>query len=343
MDELIVRALQGHASPAEEERLAMWRRQATENEQHYRELSALWMATAAALPSQPVSEHPTADAVIARAQVPALSSPLASHSVSQRPARTSLSVRADQSRFKLRAAVLAAACIVAGFGLATVANLATSAEPLLAHGEITTGAGEMTTISLGDGSSIRLGPRSRIRLSMEGETRVAYLEGRAFFGVQSDGSRRFIVRTRFGEAVVLGTRFEVRSNAEEFRVLVVEGRVRVKAAGSAAELEPGQMSRSPHGGQLISSRVDDVFAHLDWMGNALVFQATSLPEVIQEIEHRYGMPVALADPDLAEMTITATFTDQPLQDVVRVVCETLQAQCVITNKSVTIGSTALGK
>lgn len=136
---------------------------------------------------------------------------------------------------------------------------------------------------------------------------------------------------------MLGTRFEVRSEEEEFRVLVVDGRVRVAAAQASALLSPGDLSRSRAGQGLSTSRVADVYGELDWMGNALVFQGTPLETVLDEIERRYGVPVILQDPELARVPLTVTFTDQDVEQVILVVCETLRVRCSVENDRVRIG------
>ena len=223
-----------------------------------------------------------------------------------------------------------------GFGIGAL-NGEEEGPALLSGSEIVTGAGEMTTLTLGDGSSIRLGPQSKLRLSEVEDRRVAWLEGRAFFGIQADSTRPFVVRTAGGDAQVLGTRFEVRTE-EEFRVLVVDGNVAVSAGGAELRLSEGEMSRSVDGNRPSTERVEDVYAHLDWLGNAIVFQATPLERALREIERRHGVLVELRDPALADMTVTATFTGRPVDQVIFVLCEIMNTTCEIEGDTVRIGS-----
>ena len=210
--------------------------------------------------------------------------------------------------------------------------------PALLQGEITTGAGELTTVTLADGTGIRIGPSSRLRLRTEGGTVVAELEGRAFFAVRTDSARAFVVKTAAGDAIVRGTRFEVRSEREEFRVLVVEGRVRVATADSSVELGEARLGRLAPDSGLAASRVEDVYAHLAWMGNALVFQNTPLPRALDEIERRLGVDVVLEDAELEDVTVTATFTDQTVDEVILVLCGMLGAECLIDGRRAVIAA-----
>ena len=229
----------------------------------------------------------------------------------------------------LKVAALGLLFIPLGFGLGWFAGGGDRVASVVPENEIITGDGEMATIAMQDGSSIRLGPRSRLRLREDGEARMAWLDGRAFFGIAPNSSRPFIVRTQHGEATVLGTRFEVRNEDVEFRVLVVEGSVQVSSGGEDARLEAGEMSRARSGEAPGVSAVEDVYAELGWMGNALVFQSTPLPSAIREIELRYGVTVLLLTPSLADLSITATLTNLQVHDVAMIVCEIIGAQCFI--------------
>jgi ferric-dicitrate binding protein FerR (iron transport regulator) len=59
--------------------------------------------------------------------------------------------------------------------------------------------------------------------------------------------------------------------------------------------------------------------------------------VAREIERVYSIPVTIADSALGAETITATFTDRPVQEVVNVVCSVLSATCDVRDGKVRIG------
>jgi transmembrane sensor len=169
-----------------------------------------------------------------------------------------------------------------------------------------------------------------------------WLEGRAFFGVEPDPSRTFTVRTQYGDAIALGTRFEVRTDEEEFRVLVVQGNVRVSSSGRSVELGEGLVSRTAQGAPPATSSVEDVDAELNWIGQTLVFRATPLSRVISEIEHRYGVTVELEVDGMRDLTVTAAFTDQPVESVLFVVCEIVGAGCTVEDGRFRIGDRSRG-
>jgi transmembrane sensor len=344
MDQLVIRSLQGRATSHEEAQLQEWRQEEPENEHRYCMLEQLWSLTGAARPKADAGRIPDPDMLIQKAETwldgrsraggrlitGASPEEAGRHPELPAPWRTPKVVTT------LKAAALAAAFIPVGFGLAHLIGPAAPIPGPLADSAITTGFGEMTTIELTDGTSIRLGPQSRLRLTRGSQGRIAHLDGRGFFGVQSNPGETFTVQTRHGSVFVLGTRLEVRSEAEEFRVLVVDGSVRVAVGEASTDLAAGEMSQSLNGGPAAVFAVDDVYAHLDWMGNAMVFQATPLKSVISEIERRHGVEVVLESPGFAEFTVTAAFTGQEVGEVVAVICQIISARCSFENGRVHI-------
>ena len=163
-----------------------------------------------------------------------------------------------------------------------------------------------------------------------------WLDGQAFFAVAREDARRFVVRTRAGDATVLGTRFDVRVEEDGMQVFVVEGRVAHQAGGHEVQVEAMEVSRTTGGGIPSVEPIDDPEALLSWLGEFLVFQTTPMREVARELERRYGVPVRLADPAVAERTVTAWFTNESLEHVLLIVCRAADARCQIGENTISI-------
>ena len=331
-DDLILRWLQGRASPGEARGLEQWRRADPANERRFSALEELWRITWVLDAPHDPRARPDPDDLITRADCER-------RAELKGPAREKPGPSVRWGRHLAKVAIAAG---IAAVGLGVGGLIATwrGDEAPLAANVITTGTGELTTVSLVDGTNIRVGPLSTLRFAQEGKDRVAYLEGKAFFGVHSDRGRRFRVRTAEGEAVVFGTRFEVSSENDELRVLVVDGTVRVSSGGAEADIRKGEMSRSRLGHPPSKRKVSDIYSYLDWMGNAVVFQNTPLKEAIQEIERRYHLDVRLDDPKLADLGITMTLNEEDEKDVILVLCEVVDAHCSIDGNRVLIAGKA---
>lgn len=351
MDDLILRALSGEASAAERERLANWRAESPENDLEFERWRKLWELSGRGAPAV-TGESPPAEELIRRGEA-LRASPMWTTDApdTSRPAADVFAVgggvkepragpagrRPQGTNWMRWAAILAALLIPAALavGLARGGSdgpwagdgpaTADTSAPVM---QVATASNEVTTINLSDGSGIRVGPGSRIEITEDPDRITVHLEGRAFFGVPPDGSRRFVVTTPLGEAAVLGTRFEVRSEDEEFRVLVVEGAVQVSAGESETQLQAGEMGRSIQGSAPTTSAVDDVAAQLDWLGNAFFFQATPLPTALREVEERFDVTIRLAAPALADQTVTASFVDQDAKEILAVLCAIVGAHCL---------------
>lgn len=159
-----------------------------------------------------------------------------------------------------------------------------------------TGVGEQRTITLSDGSEVTLNTDSAIELAYQGhERRVRLLKGEAYFAVNKNPARPFIVDS--GEIVtrVLGTRFFVRNGEMKDTVTVVEGRVEV---GGLTHQQKAVLTR----GERVSGTKTGVTGVVQapeqsgaWLDQHLVFQNTPLPDVIAELDRYLPGSVFLAD------------------------------------------------
>src|SRR6185295_14806081 len=107
--------------------------------------------------------------------------------------------------------------------------------------EVVTGATELATVQLGEGSVVRLAPSSRLRV-LAGRERAVHLEGRAFFAIERMPQHPLRVHTAAGDARVLGTRFELASNANQLELRVVEGKVALSTQRERVEVAAGEQS-----------------------------------------------------------------------------------------------------
>jgi ferric-dicitrate binding protein FerR (iron transport regulator) len=110
-------------------------------------------------------------------------------------------------------------------------------------------------------------------------------------------------------------------------LVVVEGRVALVAEGQRVELAQGTMSTIANGSAPAEPRLANVWDLLDWSGGLLIFQATPLPQVLDEVSVHFNVSVELRDTVLANRSVTAWFGDEPLDDVVTTVCQVVGASC----------------
>lgn len=157
-------------------------------------------------------------------------------------------------------------------------------------------AGEMRTVALADGSSATLSSGSAIdvRLGYR-DRRIGLRRGEAFFSVAHDTRRPFLVIAGGRRAVAVGTRFAVRRDPDETRIVVTEGVVRLEALaprdGSpvpSALLTAGSIATA-HGSNVLvrAGSMADAERILSWRSGYLTFHDTSLETAVAEF-NRYG-------------------------------------------------------
>ena len=205
----------------------------------------------------------------------------------------------------------------------------------LAQAAFATGPTERVTITLGDGTVVRLAPESRLRVVPRPKERALWLEGRAYFAVAKH-SYPFVVRTDAGHALAKGTRFDLRAQGDELELVVVEGRVDLAGGSKRVEVAAGEFGKIKGQDTLLVSQLGDVASRLDWMGQFLAFQNTPLSEAAVEISRQYDRTVRVSDSALAIETVSGSFTNESFEDVVKVICRAVEANCVIDPAGVTI-------
>lgn len=313
MEDLIARVLSGEASEIEQRLLERWRRESPENEHSYRDFVEVWRLSSATEFQGVISSPPSVESIIAEAE----RRRNAIATVNRRPISRS-------GIWRWGAAVAAAAVLVLSLGVVVLKHNPTA--------EYATGLGETSTVTLGDGSVVRLGPDSRLQV-WEDHSRSVSLSGTAFFAVATDSTEPFVIRTDAGEAMVLGTRFELRANPDSLRLVVVEGLVALDAEGSRVEVGQGTMSRVLRGAEPETPRDANVWDLLEWSGGLLIFQSTPLSQVLDEVSTHFGIPVFVHDTTLASRTVTAWFEDETLEEVVNTVCQVVGATCSISERN----------
>jgi ferric-dicitrate binding protein FerR (iron transport regulator) len=308
IDEMIQRSLRGQLTEDESNWLAEWRRESLSNEQRYRQSVRLLEAMRKDV--APARSIPGVQAILSRERAPAIAT------------------RRSRTGAWLTAAGILVTVALSGYALRQRATLAPRDLPLADGVGYSTGPSEMATVQLSDGSVVRLAPNSKLQFVQHPSTREATLEGRAFFAVAKIPGRAFHVHTRFGEATVLGTKFELATESSELRLLVVSGRVGLAGTANQLEVHAGESSGVRDGTVAEPTRVPDPAKMSDWVGKFLAFQSTPMREVAREIQETYGIRVVIEDSVIANRTVIGTFTDRDARDVIDMVCSVVNAQCI---------------
>lgn len=178
-----------------------------------------------------------------------------------------------------------------------------------------TGTGETRNILLADGSSVHLTGETTIETAFDDTSRqVTLTRGAAYFDVQRDESRPFIVEADAARITVLGTEFEVWRGAGEVRVSVREGRVETAALDLDSEAVTGRrtlargqrlvVSDQGRLGEIMIIDPDDALALRD---GRFIYDDARLSTVIADINRFRRSKVRLESEAMAQQRVTAAF------------------------------------
>ncbi len=178
-----------------------------------------------------------------------------------------------------------------------------------------TGVGERRVVRLEDGSSIQLDTASAIKVRFTGATRdLKLVEGQALFDVAKDPDRPFRVQAGETRVDAVGTRFNVRRDGDQVRVILLQGRVNVLRAGAGDrhqwKLRPGELLavRADRPIREIAPQAADLESAESWTQGRLVFRETSLAVAIAEI-NRYSREKIRLDDGVDGRTVVSGVFD----------------------------------
>ena len=292
--EWLVRLSMARPSAADRAAFEAWRQADPRHAEAYARVERIW------------NEVPQADAL----RDPAL---LAEVTLGER-----LAARAQAL---MRPALAAGGVAVAAVVLAAV-FLGPGGEP-----DFATRIAEIRDVPLPDGSVITLGARSAIDVAFtEQERHVTLAAGQAFFAVERDASRPFIVTVGETRVRVVGTKFDVRRGEATVQVAVLEGVVEVSQesddgpADNAHEprrvLTAGQEVVASLAGALAPARQIKVAEPGAWRQGRLVYVNTALREVVADANRYSQARIEFADEAVGDLMISATFRAGEIDQVV---------------------------
>lgn len=155
-----------------------------------------------------------------------------------------------------------------------------------------TEVGQHQAVRLADGTRVELNTDSRLQTQLTGSARTMRLEkGEAYFDVVHDASRPFVVFAGNRKITDIGTKFSVRLDGDQVRVLVREGEVKVETLDGRAvapAVEAGHAVVVQGNGLLVTDRAPrEVTRELSWRSGVLVFDQETLAAAAEEF-NRYN-------------------------------------------------------
>jgi transmembrane sensor len=225
----------------------------------------------------------------------------------------------------------AAAILTVGVGTAWEQGWLTNhmETPAIAETRFASPPGRRATIRLADGSRVTLDSDSAVVARFSAKRReVELLRGQAYFEVAHDGARPFVVSAAGSSVTDLGTEFDVMIKPQGMRVVLVKGSVTVTDKDVRLTLLPGQgYDSAPATRGLL--RVDDMKQSLTWRAGYLEFRGETLADAVAEMNRHSRSRIVLADPSIANLSVTGRFEAGANDRFARVLAEIYGLQLTV--------------
>ena len=190
--------------------------------------------------------------------------------------------------------------------------------------------------NLSDGSRIALHGNSSMEvLSFNEVVREVKITGKAYFDIERDESRPFIIHTDNATVEVLGTSFVVDTYGGKTEVSVESGSVKLAKMNDGVNVrlgkgEVGLVSNNNKG--IIKRNINDL-NYLSWKTKVITFNGSTMAEVERVIEDVYGIEVSFEDSTFKNCKLTAKFNKKKAKDAIEIIARTFNVEYDYSNNT----------
>lgn len=177
-------------------------------------------------------------------------------------------------------------------------------------------------IQLKDGSVVYLNANAEFSypLTFDGSTREVELKkGEAFFEVERNPEKPFIIHAGKVSVTVLGTSFNTKVNEDSVEVIVSTGKVSVEGENGKAMLTPGKRAVYYLKQEKILSGENSDPNFLAWKSGLLVFNNTPVHVVLNKVAELYGVQIEYNVSDVAGRQLTGRYKTDNLEQLLQVI------------------------
>ena len=195
---------------------------------------------------------------------------------------------------------------------------------------------------LSDGTLVWLKPNSTLNFpeTFDDAERTVLLKGEALFEVAKDPRHPFVIKCGAFSARVLGTSFNIRTNDKTLELTVLTGKVELSSGDRANTLVVLPNQKVSYDGSALTDNIplEVPEKQLVIVGTEydMAFRNAPVKTILGKIEGKFGKQVNLVNSKLNDCLFTADFTDQSLDDTLRLLAGILGFEYTINASTVTI-------
>ncbi len=307
MEDLLVKYLLEEATSQEKQEVQQWLDADPENQRHFNQFKTIWEESARIFEKSKVDENTAWERFQQR---------VANAEQNQKGKTISLT---STGRSWMRAAALIIVLISASwFGYRQLLD------PTIF--EINSG-NDILAVTLPDESVVTLHKNTTLSYPsrFKGNSRKVTLVGEAFFDISPDDKKPFYIHANDATIRVVGTSFNVKTTSDSTEIIVATGLVEVTKEDNGILLHPNEKAVVRKDKLAPEKLVNTDKLYNFYHTRELVCDDTPLWRVTQALEEVYGLDIIVAD-QLKNLPLTATFNNEPIDNILQVIGETFQVQ-----------------
>ena len=195
--------------------------------------------------------------------------------------------------------------------------------------------GGIYEIELPDGSKVWLNSETSLKFPTQfvGNQRVVSVDGEAYFEIQKDKKKPFIVKSQMADVTVLGTHFNVSSYSEDayYATTLIEGSVQLSTPNHEAAnvvLKPGQKGVLVKGGSTaIDVREANVYQDIAWKDGKFYFEKEKLGSIVDKLSRWYKVDIKFEDQSIKNYTFTGVVKkEQSIEYLLNIISQTTKVK-----------------
>lgn len=181
-------------------------------------------------------------------------------------------------------------------------------------------------ITLADGSKVWINSNSQLSYPKQftGKTREVFLSGEAYFDIQHDANKPFIIHTGKVVTTVLGTAFDIREDKISHTIKVTVTRGKVSVANGNKQLgilTPNQQISF----NLLNSKATqtevDAKQIIAWQKNEVHFEDITFAEAASQLQQRFNVKINFSNDKVKNCRFTGTaLKGEKLDKILKVIC-----------------------
>lgn len=205
--------------------------------------------------------------------------------------------------------------------------------------------GSVSQMVLPDSSVIYLNADSKIKYSFNGKDgiREVYLEGEAWFDVQKNEEKPFLVCTPFYNINVTGTQFNVKAYESDNSITTTleEGKIILQSTDNfklAEEviIDPGEQAILEKDSKELTIKKVNTKWFTSWKDNRLIFVNMNLKDLVILLERKYGVDIEVRNKEILDLHFDGTIKNESIMEFLDIIQNALPIHYDIVGQKIEI-------